>query len=113
MYLLAAIPFVLAAFWLLVLLFRLGKACAARRSRESQVVFFAGLCESYAAMAASVPRLSSRWVDYKLQAESMALQAFEVLSSRRPVAARVPLRYEKGGTAERSFCREEWRGVRS
>lgn len=101
MYLLAAIPFALAAFWLLVLVFRLMKASAARRGRESQIVFWAGLCEFYAQRAASAPRLSEEWVRCKLDAERMAMKAFSVLSSCRSPALDASLSSGEGRAAQR------------
>lgn len=101
MYVLAAIPFVLALFWLLVFVFRLLSVRAARRSRESQVAFWAGLCEFYAQRAASAPRLSEEWVRCKLDAERMAMKAFSVLSSRRSPALDASLSSGEGRAAQR------------
>jgi len=101
MYFLAAIPFVLAACWLLVFLVRLLRIRAVRLTRESQITFYAGLCEYYAARAAAAPRLSSEWVQHCLEAERMATKAFEVLSSRRPAALHRPPVCVGGGAAER------------
>ena len=76
MYLLAAIPFVLAAFWLVVVVRRLAKLNARLRAN------LAG-CTGYLVSP----------------------------SSRRPAAMPSPLSVVEGRAAERSFFREEWRGV--
>lgn len=74
MYLLAAIPFALAAFWLVVVVLRL------------------------------------RALNARLRANLAGCAGYPVSpSSRRPAVAGVPLRYAKGGAAERSWPRLEMR----